>query len=91
MCDWHLISGLCACKAGALSLELYLLSILLWLFCKWGLVNYLLGLASNLDPPDLGFPSRITDMSHWCPVKIFYFYSEFIYQLESKYRVIAFE
>jgi hypothetical protein len=25
---------------------------LLWLFWRWGLVNYLPGLNSNLDPPN---------------------------------------
>jgi hypothetical protein len=41
-------SGLCACKAGALPLEPHLQSILLWLFWRWGLRNYLPGLVSNL-------------------------------------------
>jgi hypothetical protein len=31
---------------------------LLWLFWRWGgLTNYLLGLASNLDSPDLSLSS----------------------------------
>jgi hypothetical protein len=34
--DWGLSSRLCAYKAGALSLETHLQSILLWLFWRWG-------------------------------------------------------
>jgi hypothetical protein len=30
----------------------------LWLFWRWGLMNYLPGLASNCDPPDLSLSSR---------------------------------
>jgi hypothetical protein len=30
---------------------------LLWLFWRWGLVNYLSGLAFNCCPPDLSLPS----------------------------------
>jgi hypothetical protein len=30
---------------------------LFWLFWRWGLVNYLPGLASNLDLPSLRLPS----------------------------------
>jgi hypothetical protein len=30
---------------------------LLWLVWRWGLVNYLTGLALNCDPPDLSLPS----------------------------------
>jgi hypothetical protein len=36
---------------------------LLWLFWRWGLSNYLQGLALNLDPPDLSLPSS-WDYSH---------------------------
>jgi hypothetical protein len=35
-------------KAGALPLEPHLQPILLWLFWRWGLKNYLPGLTSNL-------------------------------------------
>jgi hypothetical protein len=55
-----------ACKVGALPLEPHRQSILLWLFWRQGLGNYLLGLASNLDPPI--FTSQlagITSMSHY--------------------------
>jgi hypothetical protein len=31
---------------------------LLWLLWRWGLVNYLPGLASNSDPPNLSLPSN---------------------------------
>jgi hypothetical protein len=54
----HLNIGLHAYKAGTLLLEPHFQSILLWLFWRWGLVNYLPRLASNLDPPDLNLPSR---------------------------------
>jgi hypothetical protein len=39
--DWGLDSRVHACKAGTLSLEPQLLSILLWLFWRWGLANFL--------------------------------------------------
>jgi hypothetical protein len=39
--NWGLNSGLHACKTGALLLEVHLQSILLWLFWRWGLTNYL--------------------------------------------------
>jgi hypothetical protein len=51
--DWGLNSGLRVCKAGTLLLEPHLQSILLWLFLRWGLVNSLLWLASNLDSPNV--------------------------------------
>jgi hypothetical protein len=35
--DWGLKTGLWACKAGTLLIEPHLLSILPWLFWKWGL------------------------------------------------------
>jgi hypothetical protein len=38
-------------------LEPQLQSILLWLLWRWGLMNYLPELASNLNPPDLSLPS----------------------------------
>jgi hypothetical protein len=38
--DWGLNSRHCDPKANALSLEPHLQSILLWLFWRWGLVNY---------------------------------------------------
>jgi hypothetical protein len=38
---------------------------LLWLFRKWGLLNYLPRLGSNCDPPNLiSQVARITDVSH---------------------------
>jgi hypothetical protein len=39
-----------ACKADTLLLEPHLQSILLWLFWRWGLTNYLPGLALNHNP-----------------------------------------
>jgi hypothetical protein len=48
--DWDLNSRFCVCKAGVLLLELHHQSILLWLFWRWNLMNYFLGLALNLDP-----------------------------------------
>jgi hypothetical protein len=50
-------AGLHAHKAGALPLEPHLQSILLWLFWRWGLVNYSPRLALNHDPPNLSLPS----------------------------------
>jgi hypothetical protein len=54
--DGSLNQGLCICKAGALPLETQLQSIMLWLFRRWGLVNYLprSGLelwSSQFQPP----------------------------------------
>jgi hypothetical protein len=46
-------SMLQACKTGAVLLEPHLQSILLWLFWRWGLLNYLLRLTSYLNIPDL--------------------------------------
>jgi hypothetical protein len=43
---------------GALLLEPHLQSILLWLFWRWDLENYLPGLASNQI-------TRIMGVSHW--------------------------
>jgi hypothetical protein len=54
---WDLNKGDYTCKAAALQLEPLLQSILHWLFWRWGLKNYLSGLASNCDPPDLSLPS----------------------------------
>jgi hypothetical protein len=47
----------CTCNACALLLEPRLQSILLWLFWRWGLSNYLLRLATNYDPTDLRLTS----------------------------------
>jgi hypothetical protein len=47
-------------------LELHLQFVLLWLFWRWGLLNYFPWLASNRDPPYLSLPvARLTDVSHW--------------------------
>jgi hypothetical protein len=56
--DQSLNSGLFTCKAGALLLEPCLQPILLWLFWRWGLVNYLPSLGLNPDLPDLSLPNR---------------------------------
>jgi hypothetical protein len=53
--------GLHACKAGALLLEPQ--SILLWLSWRWGLKNYLPGMASNCHPSVFQV-ARITGVSH---------------------------
>jgi hypothetical protein len=45
------------CKAGTLTLEPHLYSILLWLLWRWGLMNYLLDLALNQDPPNVSLPN----------------------------------
>jgi hypothetical protein len=55
--NWGLNSGLHACKTGALLLEPHLQPILLWLFWRCGLRNYLHRLVSNLNPLDLNLPS----------------------------------
>jgi hypothetical protein len=44
---------LCACKAGTFLLEPYLLSILLWLFWRWGFSKYLPEMSLNLNSPNL--------------------------------------
>jgi hypothetical protein len=62
--NWGLNSALCLQsykannhKAGTLLLEPHLQSILLWLFWRWGLKNYLAGLASNVQTPNLSLLS----------------------------------
>jgi hypothetical protein len=55
--DWGLNSRLHTCKACFLPLEPQLQFVLLWLFCRWGLLNYLPGLALNSDFPSLSLPS----------------------------------
>jgi hypothetical protein len=62
--DWGLNSWLHACKA--LLLEPHLESILLWLFWRWSLVNYLPGLALNLDLPISASQVSRTSVSHGC-------------------------
>jgi hypothetical protein len=62
--DWDLNSGICTCKAGTLLLELHLQLILLWLFWRWGLMNYLPGLASNHNPPNLSL-SKYLGLQVW--------------------------
>jgi hypothetical protein len=54
--DWNLNLGLRAHKAGILLIDPHFQSILFWLFWRWGVVNYLPGLVSNHDPPDLSLP-----------------------------------
>jgi hypothetical protein len=44
------------CKESALSLKPHLQSILLWLFWRLDLVNYLSGLTLNHEPPNLSLP-----------------------------------
>jgi hypothetical protein len=51
--DCGLNSVLCTCKADTLPHQPCLWPILVWLFWRWGLTNYLPHLASNLDSPDL--------------------------------------
>jgi hypothetical protein len=48
---------------------------LLWLFWRWNLLNYLPGLASNSDPPDVQV-TRITGMSYQCPAYLIFFIDE---------------
>jgi hypothetical protein len=49
--------GFHACKVGTVLLEPHLQPILLQLFWRWNLKDYLPGLASNHNPPDLSLPS----------------------------------
>jgi hypothetical protein len=65
--DWSLNSKLHTCKAGALPLHPHPQFILLWLFWRWGLANYLFRLASNCDSPDLCLHT-IWDYRHELPV-----------------------
>jgi hypothetical protein len=60
-------SRLCTCKAGALLLEPHPQSILLWLFWRLSLTNYLAGLALNCDPLNFSLPSS-WDHRHESPV-----------------------
>jgi hypothetical protein len=51
----------------------HLPSILLWLFWRWGLVNYLPGLTLNLDPIlpiSASQVARIIGVSHQHPAKM---------------------
>jgi hypothetical protein len=43
---------------------------LFWLFWRWGFMNYLPWLASNHNPPDLSFLSRITRVNQWHPASL---------------------
>jgi hypothetical protein len=61
------LEGLSLNKADTLLLEPQLQSILLWLFWRQGLKNYLLGLALNFDLPDLCLLSS-WDYTHEPPV-----------------------
>jgi hypothetical protein len=70
--DRGLNSGLHTCKAGVLLLESHLQSTLLWLFWRWGLENYLSGLASNLNPPNLSLLNS-WDYKHRHPASSGYF------------------
>jgi hypothetical protein len=46
-----------SCGSCSLRRSPHLQRILLWLFWRWGLENYLPGLALNLGPPDVSLPS----------------------------------
>jgi hypothetical protein len=52
---WYLglNSGIGTCKMGSTPCDPHLNSILLWLFWKWGLVNYFPGLVPHLYPSTL--------------------------------------
>jgi hypothetical protein len=53
---------------GVIPLKPYLQSILLWLFWRWGLTNYLPRLFSNAILPISDCQvARIIGMSHWQP------------------------
>jgi hypothetical protein len=55
--EWNLNSGLYTYKAGALLLEPHVQSILLWFFGDEKMEYCLPMLVSNLNPPNLCFPS----------------------------------
>jgi hypothetical protein len=57
-------SGLQTCKAGALSLEPHLQSILLWLLWSKGLENDLLRLWTSILPISAFQVAMITSVSH---------------------------
>jgi hypothetical protein len=73
--EWTLISGLCTYKVGTLPLEPHIQSILLQLFWKWSLENYLFGMALNCD---LSISSsqvaRIISVNYQSPASIDHFY-----------------
>jgi hypothetical protein len=61
-------SGLCACKPGALPLELHHWSILLWFILRWGFRNYLPTWPQTVILPiSISQVARITGLSHQCP------------------------
>jgi hypothetical protein len=64
--------GLHTCKAGTLVLQPHLWSILLWLFWRLGLMNYLPRLASNLKSPLISAfrVTRIPGVSHQRPARL---------------------
>jgi hypothetical protein len=61
LCVWVFFGGTGVWTQGFMfrcsKLEPHIQSILLWLFWRWGFRNYLPGLASSLDPPDLSLLS----------------------------------
>jgi hypothetical protein len=73
---WGLNSGPRACLTNALSLGPHLQSVLLWLFWRWGLENYLPWLASNCNPPvSASQVAGITDLSYCTSLEqIFFFF-----------------
>jgi hypothetical protein len=67
-------------QSRSLPLEPLLQSILLWLFWRWGLLEYLPRFASNLNPLNLSLPSSwhykhesLVPGSHLGLVVIFFF------------------
>jgi hypothetical protein len=54
---WDLNLRLHTYKAGLYCLSHASSPFSFWLFCRWGFMNYLPGLALNHDPPDLSLPS----------------------------------
>jgi hypothetical protein len=86
-------SSLHACKAGTLLLEPNLLSILLWLFWKWG--SHELFTRAGLEPWSSQFHSqvvRIIGMSHQCLASIFncFTFSVYIFNLSSIFWLLSF-
>jgi hypothetical protein len=60
------------CKASAPPLEAHFQFILLWLFWRRALLNYVL--ETEIFPNSVFQVGKITGMSHWCPTEVDYFF-----------------
>jgi hypothetical protein len=72
--DWGLNSGPCTCKSGAILLEPYLETILLWCLGEGVFQIICLGwFWSSILPISASQVARITGVSHWCLAGKWYF------------------